>query len=199
MPEFISKEELEKIKSFQGEERGLAIRGEAEYVLSARGKEGLQKLKERMEELDCPINYQELKPFGFYPAYYEILTTLVLDRVFNFKDEEFRKLGRFEAKLPFMIRGFLKFFGSIEMVAARASDLWKNFFTFGKLTVEKFSKEERFAVMIIENFYHYPKYCRTLEGFIASMMELIVKNEVACRKIECPHQGGNHHKFKIEW
>ena len=86
----ISKKEIEEIKKLKGRARGMAIKGEAEFILHEKGKGGLEKLESEMAKLGYPIKYKKLKVLSFYPIQYEVFTTLILEKVFNFKDEDLK-------------------------------------------------------------------------------------------------------------
>lgn len=199
MEEIISKEELEKLEKIEGETRGFSIKGEAEYILEKEGKEGLKKLEDIMEKIGYPIKYKELKTLNFYPVRYESITSLVLEKAFGFDKEEFQKLGRFESKLPLLIRVFTKYFTSIEKAAKAAPKMWRHYYTGGDVTVAELNKKERYVVLKLENFYTYPMFCQTLAGVFAGIVQIVVGKEVSCQETKCIHRGDEYHEFLLKW
>ncbi len=199
MEQVITKEEIEKIRKLKGKARGMAIKGEAEFILHEKGKKGLERLESEMAKLGCPVKYKELKVMGFYPLQYEAFTTLILEKIFNFNDEDFRKAGVFESKISFIVRMFIQYFYSTRKMAEVAPKMWKKYYDIGKLTVPEFNEEKRQAKIKIEGFNHHPCYCRTLEGFIGSLVGMITKTKTSCQETKCIHRGDEYHEYLLRW
>lgn len=199
MKQSILKEDLDRLSEIDGEARGMAIKGEAEYILKTRGKEGLNRLEKELASIGSPIEYKKIKPMNFYPVRYEALTSLVLDKVFNFEDEDFRKVGKYETRVSFILRMFLKYFYSLRKVKQEGSNIWRKYYTIGNLSVVELDEKNKRSVLRIYDFYHYPKFCRTLEGFIGGLVGMIVKSEATCREVKCIYQGDEYHEFLVEW
>jgi len=195
----ISEKEIEEIRKIKGRARGMAIKGEAEFIFHEKGKEGLEKLESEMAKLGCPVEYKKLKVMSFYPIQYEIFTTLILEKVFNFKDEDFRRGGVFESKISFIVRMFIQYFYSVKAMARQAPEMWKKYYDVGKMTVPEFDEEKRQARLRIEDFYNHPCHCRTLEGFIGALVKMMTKSEVTCREVKCIHKGDDYHEFLIKY
>ncbi len=199
MENTIPKEEIEKMMNLKGKARGMAIKGEAEFILHEKGEEGLKRLEEEMAKLGCPVDYRKMKAMSFYPVKYEGLTTLILKEVFNFSDDDFRKAGIFESKISFILRMFLRYFYSIKSMAKEASKIWEKYYDFGSLTVKELDEEKKQGVLVVKDFNHHPCYCRTLEGFIGSIVAMITNTDVVCREVKCPHWGHEHHEYLLKW
>jgi len=197
--EEITEKEIAKYSSLKGKARGMAIRGEAEYIFSKMGKEGLEKLEREMERIGCPVVYKKLKVMGFYPIKYETLTTVVLEKVFGFKDDDFRKAGIYESKVSFIIRMFIKYFYSINAMARQVPKIWDKYYDFGRLEVSNLDQKKRVGTLMIRDFDHHPHFCRTLEGFIGSLMGMITKTDAVCKEVKCPHWGNEYHEFSLKW
>jgi len=199
MEQIISKKEVDELMKIKGEARGISIKGEAEFILKEKGEEGLKKLEDTMAKIGCPIKYSELKSLSFYPLKYEAITTLVLKEVFNFKEEDFRKVGAFEAKLSLIIKMFLQYFFSLGLMAKKAPIIWKRYYTVGNLTVPEFNKKEKYAILRLENFKLHSSHCRTLEGFFATLVQMVVKDSVTCKETKCTFKGDEYHEFLLKW
>jgi hypothetical protein len=199
MEQIISKKEVDELMKIEGEARGISIKGEAEFILKEKGEKGLKKLEDTMAKIGCPIKYGELNALGFYPLKYEAITTFVLKKVFNFKEEDFRKVGAFEAKLSLIIRMFMKYFLSLELMAKKTPVIWRKYYTVGNLTAQEFNKKEKYAILRIENFKLHPSHCRTLEGFFATIVQMVVKELVTCKETKCIFKGDEYHEFLLKW
>ncbi len=103
MEQIISKEELQKFMELKGEARGIALKTEADFIIKERGEEGLRQLEEAVTQAGYPLSYKELKPLSFYPLGLEIAILVAAQRLFNWDDEMFYQLGRFEPKGPSLI------------------------------------------------------------------------------------------------
>ena len=110
MEEVISKKELEKLMKIKGEIRGVALRGEMDFVLKEEGKDGLEKLKGAMKELGHPIERKKIKPMDFYPLNLHGTIQMVIKRLFNWDDEKFQEMGKFEAKVSLITRLYMGYF-----------------------------------------------------------------------------------------
>ena len=76
MEETITKEIAQKLMETKGETRGMSIKGDLEYVLYKKGKEGLKKIEDEMARLGYPIKYKKMKSMKFYPIGLEALNFL---------------------------------------------------------------------------------------------------------------------------
>lgn len=192
------KEEAEKLMNLEGRVRGIGIKGEGEFILKNKGRDALEKLEYHMERLGCPVKYEKLRYLNFYPLKQEAVTYLVLKEVFNFSDDNFRKVGEFESKVSMMVRMFMKYYFSIDLMAKDAPKIWRKYYSVGKMTVSEIDKEKH-AVIKIEDFRLHPCFCRTLEGYFASIVKMMVKNPVTCEERKCVYKGDDYHEFLLKW
>jgi len=199
MEEILNKEIAQKFMKLEGEARGISFKGEMEYILNEKGPEGLKKLEEEMAKVGVPIKYKEISAMRFYPIGMEIVTMLAIKKVFNFDQEDFRKMGNFESKLSLIIRVFMKHLFSIEEAAKEAPNVWRKNYTIGNLKVAKIDKNEQYAILRVEDFCLHPIICQILEGYFASIGKMIIGKEVSCRETKCMHQGADCHEFLLKW
>ena len=199
MEQVISKEEVDKLMKIKGEVRGIAIKSYANFVLKEEGKEGLKKLEEAMAKIGYPIKYRDVKLTSFYSLGLEAITLTAIKRLFNYDDKKFQEMGRFESRTPIVIRLFMKYFVSIEMTVKKASKMWRKYFTVGNLRVVKLDREKRYAILRIENFHFIPILCENLKGYIASIIEIVIKEKTTCEETKCIHRGDEYHEFLVKW
>ena len=200
MEQIISKEELDELIKIKGEMRGITIKPGTEFVLREEGEEGLKELGDTMAELGYPIEYKKMKPLDLYPMGLIAISLLTTKRFFNYDDKKFQEMGRFCAKVPFLVRVFImgRVF-SINRIMKEAPRMWKKYFTVGEFKVIELNEEKKYIVSRLENFVLHPLYCKVFGGFISAICKMIVKNPVTCEETKCVHRGDNYHEFLLKW
>jgi hypothetical protein len=194
------KEEIKKLMKIKGECRGVHLKNDADFVLRKKGKEGLRKLEEELEKIGCPIKYEQIKPLGFYPVGWRAISLLMIKKLFGWQDKEIKELCGFASGISLIVRIYMKFFHSVEKAVEKAPQMWREYFTEGKLVVVDYSEEKRYAILEIRNFDLHQVYCRCLEGYLEMIIKMIVKaKKVECKEIECTFLGGKCHRFKANW
>lgn len=200
MEQIISKEEVNKYMNFKGEVREASFRAYGKYILKEEGKEGLKKVEDIMAEAGFPIKYRGIKIMKFYPLGYQALTTEIIKRLFNWDDKKLEEMGRFSAKLPFVVRLFIMgYFFSIKTVIKETPRLWRENFTIGTLRITELDEERKYAILRLENFVFHPLYCKVLQGFFSGISELVIKNPITCEETKCIYRGDEYHEFLIRW
>ncbi len=199
MSQIISKEEFEELMKIKGETRGMSLKGEGNFILKQEGEEGLKKLEKTIAELGYPIKFKEIKAMDFYPLGLEVVTLVAIKRLFNYDDEKFREMGRFESKLSFIIRLFMKYFFSMKQAIKVAPKMWKENYTVGDLEVPEFDEEKKYAIIKIKNFQGYPLLCLDLQGYFPGIVQMIVGTPATCQETKCVHRGDEYHEFVLKW
>ena len=199
MEQIILKEELEELMKIKGEIRGVAIKGEMEFILKEEGKEGLKRLEDQIADLGYPIKYKEIKPMTFYPLNLYGVVQLVIKSLFNFDNKKFQEMGAFEAKISLIARLFLKFFFSSERMIREAPRMRKRYLTVGELEVIEAEEEKKYIILRIENFRFHPIHCQILKGFISTIIQMIVNSKVSCEETKCVYEGDEYHEFLLRW
>ncbi len=199
MKQIITKEIAKNLMKIKGETRGLAIKDDFEYILQGRGKDGLKELEDKMEELGYPIKYQEIKAMNFYPSGLEPIVMLAIKELFDFNREEFVKLGKFSAKIPLIIRLFMKYLGSLDIIVKSSPRMWRTYYTEGNLKVIDYNKKEKYLIARLENFALHPLYCIGLEGYFIATISMVVETPITCQETKCVHRGDEYHEFLVKW
>ncbi len=198
-PEKITKEKAEEFMNIPGETRGISIKGDLEYIIHREGKEGLLKLEERASELGFPIKYEEFKEMDFYPVGLEAITFLLMEELFHFKRDDFIKMGEFNSKVSLIVRLFMKYFVSMETIAKEAPKFWGKYYTRGHLSVTEINKQERYIVVRIEDFELHPIHCLTVEGYLISIIKMVLNKDVVSEERKCMSRGDSYHEFVVNW
>ena len=197
----ISRETIDNLMKIKGEVRGVVLKTDEEYILKEKGKAGLEKVEQRLKGLGHPIKYKEIRTMDFYPVGLRILSLLTLREVFNFSDEEIKKIGIFATKMSLIIRLFTKYFLSVRRVVMKESPrIWSKHWTVGKLVPIKLDEEQKYAVLRVEGFDLHPIYCIYLEGYFAGILQMLVKSpKVDTKETKCAFKGESYHEFLIKW
>ncbi len=197
----INKETVNDLMKIKGEVRGVVLKTDEEYILKEKGKEGLEKVEQKLKELGHPIKYEEIRTMDFYPVGLRVLSLLAVREVFNFSDEEIRKIGTFATKMSLIIRLFTKYFLSVRRVVMKESPrIWSKHWTVGKLVPVELNEKQKYAVIRVEGFDLHPIYCIYLEGYFAGILQMLVKSpKVDTKETKCAFKGEPYHEFLIKW
>jgi len=199
METLISPQELKELEEMEGEIRGVAFKTELDFIRKEKGEEGVKKVEQAMKELGHPIKYDKINEMGFYALGSNLLQLLVIERLFDFTDNDFQTLGAFEPKTSIIVRLFLKYFASLQKVKEEAPKIWKKHYTVGEVKVTELNEEEKYGKIRLESFPGHPIYCSIFKGYFSSMLQLIVGREVECEETKCMQRGDEYHEFVLKW
>ena len=197
MGQIISKEELDELMKIKGEIRGDAIKSKTEFLIKETGEEGLEKLEDMIAKLGYPLKFKEIRKTDFYPLGLEAVILVLIKRLFNFSNEKFQEMGRFQSKFSLMVRISLKYFFTVEKMLKEVPKMWKKAFTVGDLKIIEFDIEKGRMVVNIEDFHFHPIYCQILIGFFEGIVQMIVKDEFRWEETKCTFRGDEYHQFLI--
>lgn len=199
MEQIISKQKLDELIKIKGEIRGVSIKNLQKYLIQEEGEEGFRKLEEAMASLGYPMMYRETKPLDFYPLGREAVILVVIRKLFDYDDEKFQDIGKFQSKYSLIVRTFLKYFVSLDKVAKEAPRFWRKYYTVGDLAITDFNKEKKYVIVRIENFNYVPEGCQIFIGFFPEIIQMITGEKTKCEEKKCPFEGNEYHEFLITW
>lgn len=200
MEEKLTKKLAQKLMKVEGECRGMHFKNDAQYVLQKEGKQGLRKVEEEMERLDCPIKYQEVKSLGFYPVGLRAVSLLALQKVFGWGNKEVRELSGYAPYVSLIVKIYMKFFHSLDEVVKKAPKMWHEYYTVGEVSIPEYSEKKKYAILELKDFDLHPVFCRGMEGYLENIVKMIVKTKkTECRETKCVFEGQDCHQFKIRW
>ncbi len=198
MEEIISKEEFKELLKIKGEARGFGFKAKADFVREERGQEAFKKLGDEMARLGYP--YSDIKTMEFYPIGLLAAILLVIKRLFNFTDEDFQEMGKFEAQSSLVIRLLMKYFISLEKMSQEASKIWRKYYSIGVFEIIETDEEKKTATIRIKDFKLHPIMCQIFIGYFTSIMKLIVKSDqISCKETKSPHKNDECHEFLMNW
>lgn len=195
---FKLKEIAKDLMKIKGEVRGIVFKTDFEFVLKEKGREGFEKLRKKLEEIDSPINYEKINPMGFYPIGLRAISLLVIKNVFGFNEKKIKEIGAFAPKFSFVVKIFLKYFFSVQKMAEQVPKMWRKHYTIGELRAEV-NEKERWGILRLENFIVHPILCPYLEGYFLTILKMITNSEVVSEEIKCNFKGDKFHEFFLRW
>ena len=196
----ISEKEIKKIlASVKGEIRGIGLRTDWEYVLHKEGKEGLQKLEKTLQKYGINLRFSEIEDMDFYPLSWDLISLLVIQDLFGYKEEDLLRMGETAAKFSLILRLFLKYFVSLKLVLSQATKMWRSYYTIGRLEPVELNEKEGYVRIALKDFDVHPIYCTVLRGYFEAIAKMIIGKEVTSQEEKCSFRGDDYHQFKISW
>lgn len=197
----ISKEEADKIMSAPGEIRGLAPKANWEYLIKERGPEVVPIIEENFARLGYPFLYKKISVLRFYSVGYDALLLLMFERIFNFKEENFVKMGAFGVSSSIIIKVVTKYFPSLRQAVLQTIKIWPKYYTIGRLEAIEISEEKRRVVLRVKNFTapHRRSVCHGIRGYMAQIAKIVTKQEIRSSELKCMYEGDSYHEFLLEW
>lgn len=195
----LTKQQAQEMMKIKGEARGVAIKDDLDFVLEEKGEEGLKKIETRMTELGYSLKYKDIKPMDFYPIGLANLYLLVIKEVFNFDEEDLKKWGAAIVKFSLFTKIFLKYLGSLKLVAEEAPKIWRKHYTIGDLEMPDYSEEKRYVILRLRNFKVDPIHCKILEGMFSKISTMVTKFPTTVKETKCMFKGDEYHELLITW
>lgn len=195
----LTNKKAEEFMNLPGEARGIHLKNDAQYVQKTKGEKGLKKVEKEWENVGIPLEYEDIENLKFYPAGYRPLSLLAVKKAFSWGEEDIKKMCEFSAGASLIVRLYLKFFYSLDKIAEKAPEVYKEYFSSGELEVAEYDKEKRYALIRIKGCDLVEEYCRCLEGYLKGFITMAIREKAACREVKCTFQGDPYHEFLIEW
>jgi len=199
MEQIISKEELTEIKKIKGEARGTIAKTIGEYVLIKEGEDGLKKLEDLMKILDYPTEYKKINKMNFYPLWFITVSFLATERLFNFTNEDFKKMGEMDVRLSPFLRIFIKYFISLERLTKEAPKLFNQLAPYVEVESSEFNGKEKYSIMRLKNFDISKYHCQYFIGFANTVARMTSREHPTCEETKCPFRGDDCHEFVLRW
>jgi len=196
----LTKKEADKVvKKINGEIRGIAFNANCDFIFQAKGLRGIKKLETKMAELGFPFECKDIRPMDFYPMKTAVIFMLAVKEVFNFSDKKFEEIGASSVKFNLFLKIFMKYFSSLDLIASQVPNLWRKHYTIGDLEMTEYSKEKRYIILRLKDFFIHPIYCSNFKGYFTKIAEMTLKYKVKCEETKCVFRGNPYHEFLITW
>jgi hypothetical protein len=117
----LTNEACENIIQIKGNVRGAVLQTDAEYIKRYCGQEQFTNLKDTLQRLGYAVDYENISAMEWYPLGRRVLSFRVMQDLFNWQEEEFRKMGNAAPKYSFIVKLLMKFFISPKTGLSNAS------------------------------------------------------------------------------
>lgn len=202
--ENLIKKEIKESMEAPGKIKGASFRGDLEYILGKKGKEGLKAVEKETERLGHLIEYEKIKETDWYPVGLRVVSFAAIMNVFNWGKKELAEIAETAPKVSFVVRLFMKYFISPEQVFRKAaSRMWNRYYNVGFLEATDFkrTKKDGYAILRIKDFKLHPLYCFFLGHFFIGVFKLSEPRfkEIAFEETKCMFKGDDYHEYLIKW
>jgi len=195
----LTKEKVKKLMKLEGSVRGMALRVDLDFIREKKGEDGLKKIEARMKELGHPLKYEEIKPMDFYPMGLSAISLLVIEEIFNFSKKELKEWGELVVKFSILMKIFMKYFGSLSLVAKQIPGVWRKHYTIGRLEMPDFSEESKYVILRLYDFKINPIYCNIYLGYFSKTASMVLKNKITIKETKFMFRGDPYHEFLLTW
>ncbi len=197
-------EDIKEIKRemlrFTGKVKGEILLSHAEYIKEKEGKGGLEKLEEKMRELDASINFKKIKEDEWISEGLSALVVIVSKDIFSWNEKDVFEMGKHAPHFSPVLKFLIANIASPQRLFEESYIYWKNLFDFGRLNPVKFDKEKQEALLRIHDYKTDPLLCVYHAGYIKSLAEIILKKkDVAVEQTACTHKGDKYDEYRISW
>lgn len=196
----LDKQKAKKIMEIKGNIRGEGILTDIKYVHYRKGEKGVKMLEERLEELGCPVELKDVRPMDWYPVWLDVLKMLIIKEIFNWTDKDIFEMGKFAAKVSFLVRMLMKYFVSPQMSFKESPKYWRKNFDFGKLEAHEFNEKEKYMIFRLKEFKVHPITCVNHAGYFLQMARYVLgAKEPTIKETKCMFKGAPYREYMISW
>jgi hypothetical protein len=197
---YLTKEEAAKILTIPGNVKGTIILTNLEYLKKKGGEEALEKLKERIKELEIPIDLENVKHANMYPEAISVLIVLLIKEILNLNENDIFEMGGAAMKLSPVTKILTKFFLSFEVVLKKASEYWKEYFDFGELEIVDYDKEKKYTIIRLKGYKFHPLLCIYHAGYFYQVAKMALGSpKIIVKETKCTFRGDPFDEFYFSW
>jgi hypothetical protein len=193
----LMKEEADKLMEIKGEVKGVTFQTDAEFVKKNWGQPGIEKLKNELDRLGYPIDYETVKALEWYPMGLRILSLRVVKYLFGLDDQGIKSIGNNAPKVSFVIKMFMKFFVSIPATFAQAAGIWRKHYSLGTLEPEV-HEQEKYTIFYLRGIDVPAELLRYIEGYLERVGEYLLGPGVECNEIKDQSKERDY-VFRLTW
>lgn len=198
--EILTKEKVKQLLSIPGNVRGTIILTDIEYIKRKWGEEAILKLKERLKELEIPLDFEKIKHTEMYPEAISVLVILLIKEILNLKEQDIFEMGQAAMKLSPIVKILTKFFLSIDVVLERAPEYWRQYFDFGELEVVEYDKEKKYAIIRKKGYKFHPISCVYHMGYFYQVAKIASgAKKITIKETKCVFRGDPFDEYHFTW
>ncbi len=162
------------------------------------GEEGLRKIYDYMKQRGYKGtgDFEKLKIKEPVPLEHLLLFLHGIEDVYGIK--ELRENSRSAVKRRGIVGIFVKWAGTPELLIRKASEMWPEFYSFGRLEGEVI--EEGHGVLRGYNLSPEPFFCeQVLTEYFYGIMENLKLRDLHITHTKCVHRGDNFCEWELRW
>lgn len=196
----LNQKDIARLRSLEGKIRGESIKINFDCYLAMEGRSGLEKLKQKMAELDFFLDYKNIDSSGWYAFGDDVALTALAAEVFNWDAQKLKEFGRNIHKISFIEKMFIQYIASSEKLIKSGADHWQRHINVGKLEVAEYNKQEKYLIICLKDFKAHWTYCAVLMGFFENIISLsFAASQVFSRENKCVEKGDSFHEYFFQW
>lgn len=196
----LTKEETDRIVQIEGMVRGAVFQTDSAYIRWKEGDEGLDRLEHELHRMGYPIEYEKIKAMEWYSLGLRALSLVVMSNIFNWKIEEFKRMGNNAPKHSFIVKLLMKFFISPGVAFSNAPKYWERQYSIGKLESTELNEKSKYGMVRLKDFKVNTLYCKYLEGYFRRLFQYLFPNEeIEVSEKKCMFRGDEYHAYKVFW
>jgi len=197
---YVTEKDVAQILKIPGNVKGTIILTNLEYLRKKGGESAIQKLKERIKELEIPIDLDNVKHASMYPEAVSVLIVLLIKEILNLDEREIFEMGKAAVKLSPITKILTKFFISIDVVLKKAPEYWKEYFDFGELEVTDYNIEKKYAVVRLKGYKFHPLLCIYHAGYFYQIGKITSgATKIIIEERKCAFRGDPFDEFYFAW
>jgi len=198
-----SEREIQNLLRRKGDIRGVAFKSIAGYIEKKNPVDGLKKVENQMQEWGVKdFQYQNIKDTAWYPIGWGALFVLSAMEVFNWDEQEIRKMGENAPKASIIVKLFFKLFPDVEKLAKQIPVFWQKNYTVGKAEVSKIDKKKREMFIKYTDCSYHPALCKFIEGYSERALQFAMPlgSVLTVREIECSFKDNvPYDLYQVNW
>ena len=196
----VTREAIDAMMKSPGEVRGTVFKTDEDFIIEKGGRDKIVQVEKELEEMGYPFLYQDMKNMEYYPWGRRVLSLLAISTVFNMDKRSVEDMGRRAPKKSFIVKLFMRHFFTVESTFKKASQMWREHHTIGRIEVVEMDEKERRVVLRLYNLNFHPIFCDYLCGYFAAIAKIVEGKEVTCEEVKCFFKGESFfHEFLLKW
>ncbi|MBD3208777.1 MAG: hypothetical protein GF370_05030 [Candidatus Nealsonbacteria bacterium] len=195
----MTQQEIKDLVENSGQTIGGIFQTTFAYIESNKGKEGLERFQNEMENLGYPVDFDQIETLKWYPTGLRALTFIALRRAFGWNDEDMVRFGEDSVSYSPLLKFFMKYFISMKKIFEQGSLHWKKHHTKGRLEGYEFSEKEKYAIIRIHDCKVHPDFCLFFKGYIKKLSQFSGKRIVGIKETKCMFREDPYHEYLVNW
>ncbi len=176
----------DEIMSQPGNAKGLTFEPMEKYIEQRKGKEGVKKIENAMDELGYPFSFSEVEEYSWYQESLSTLIIYLTQVIFGWDEDDVYKMGYSDPSISPILQVAIKFV-SLKSAFEQGPGVWEKHYDFGSLAPETLDEENKKVTVKVLNYKQADFMQAYFRGYFSRLTEIITGSEV----IESKHKECN--------